>query len=216
MSLRSLLSWNPRKRMCSSAYLFVSMVTSHLSRVLYTKRSIKEFISHVCIHHIVDIAKLTLCYAVMSRATLFCLLSRIHVNTLDLLYIACTMGPWLGGNRMWNKSNDHGPKMNMLIFYNICLRRAVFKREKKKSLTIPFYSLVFVFSSPNHVIKKNITSILCPSPTAKPVGPFQHILPFGELKLHGHSDNFFLGCRPGMSSPTTNHKFYTTTSCSMV
>jgi hypothetical protein len=45
-------------------------------------------------------------------------------------------GPSLGVNQMWTGRNDHAPKWNVLIFFNMCSKRAILKRKETSSLTI--------------------------------------------------------------------------------
>jgi len=58
-----------------------------------------------------------------------------------------SLGPSLGVNRMWIKRNDHVPKVNVLIFLNICSKGHFWKKNKKSSLIILLSSLVFIFFS---------------------------------------------------------------------
>jgi hypothetical protein len=40
------------------------------------------------------------------------------------------LGPSIGVNQMWTKRNDHATKVNVLIFFNICPKRAVLKESQ--------------------------------------------------------------------------------------
>ena len=64
---------------------------SHFALIYHGFRSTKEFKPHACTHHVfilVIIAMLTLCYSIMSLATLilYC-----HINIAGLLNIMCTL-----------------------------------------------------------------------------------------------------------------------------
>jgi hypothetical protein len=87
--------WNK----CAQFKISLLVVTypSHISCVLTLKISAKEYKPHVGKHHdiiiviIIIIVILTLCYSIMSHATLNSLVSFIHVNTTNFLDFTCTL-----------------------------------------------------------------------------------------------------------------------------
>ena len=61
------------------------------------------------------------------------------------------LGPSPCVNQMWIKRNDHAPKCECVIFFNICSKNGNF--EKKSILTILLSSLVLIISSPINSLK---------------------------------------------------------------
>ena len=76
------------------------------------------------------------------------------------------LDPSLGVNQTWTKRNDHAAKVNVLVFLNICQKKAVLKR-KRKTRVWPFSYLLLSSSSlpqKNISIKQFITSLMCHGP----------------------------------------------------
>ena len=105
-------------------------------------------------------------------------------------------GPSLGVNQMWTKRNDHVAKVNVMIFFNMCSKRAILKENLKFD-----HSLVFIFSSPKNISLRNYHNNvffamgLLPLPLQNPL---DHVngqcrpwnMSFGNLELHDHYDFF--------------------------
>ena len=91
---------------------------------------------------------------------------------------------------MWTKRNDHAPNVNVLIVFDICLKRENLKEKRGAILTICLSSLVFHLHLPQKksikIYDNNISlpwalafsyhSTSFVSPTAKPVGPCQWVM----------------------------------------
>ena len=79
-----------------------------------------------------------------------------------------SLGPSLGVNWMWTKSNDHAPESECVEFFlSICLERTILKREKTKEKlkfdhSHVFYCLPLLF--PKNYSKCIITIFLCHVP----------------------------------------------------
>ena len=132
------------------------------------------------------------------------------------------LGPSLGVNQMWNKRNDHAPKVNVLIFLIYMLKKC----SSKIIQVWPFSCLLLSSSSLPQITfhqKIIITSFLYTGPclfllehlfclshrktcwTMSMDNVGLKICLFGDLELHGHL-SFFPWCKPKWSQDEFNNK----------
>ena len=94
------------------------------------------------------------------------------------------LGPSLGVNRMWTKSNDRALKNQCVDFFNICSKWGILKTKRriKFDLTLVFSCLHLLF--PN---KKFIKKILSNN-ISLPLGPYlfqlKHLFCLSHRKIH--------------------------------
>ena len=100
--------------------------------------------------------------------------------------------PSLDVNQMWTERNDHASKVNVLIFRNLCPKKTIMKKGKKKQKKLCSTILLSSLPPKNHFLEKIILiSLLCRGPLLSSTRA--HLLP---LPLQNPLDHFSGKCRP--------------------